>query len=736
MVTASRISLSGDARRDIAALDTAILDALNALIQRAGKPTAPSISDEQTPEDAPEPRGVLMDCEFGLVLLSARAALTAEGHSGLAGELADDGRVQQLVLSLVSSTLHTIGARPLPAKFRGGCREDAPFFFAAEPYAYYRFRSVRFTANLDAAMIMVGFFAAALQQYDAMLAQAPAPESLRVHKVTSLRDAALLACREGLSYALQCRMPTEGGLACFTSDPLACADTSKGADAIAAEFELENRLFYTWTTAETVRELSATTEWAQYLASVTSEPARSIASATSKLTEELSTALAGASEWCFRTFNARLEAFEPPDMDVLVRRAKPYKTQDALPAELQRLCEDAYPRLMHVYHIAQYAAVRSIAPEQMTLDEVRHTAQLLERLVSQSVLASELDIADHPDIFKLLKREYRFWNAEARTAGNYPDDAYFPLVVRALSGLLTRTLTSLHDRAEGEQPVQALVSLFRGLLQRLVTDLLARRPAGDDLQALWSRNRGGPYLLYATQRTVLALLAYQEFIERVDEYEKTRQSPARTALPADELRQELLRFLGLHLSRSLFDKALMDFFQSKTLAGPSGSPGAADAMAQGTSPNGDDLLPRLPWARALLETWLRNFSAEFERQKVPGNLRQWVDKLQKVHEARAARRGQPRDGLERAWQAIVKVDGIGQLIEEQGRQDALDVERLHVILFDYLFRQSIERAIKKGPGWEQTPLDFFSADDVLWLHITTAIENLPYPDATKPASTR
>src|SRR6185436_18852236 len=192
--------------------------------------------------------------------------------------------------------------------------------------------------------------------------------------------------------------------------------------------------------------------------------------------------------------------------------------------------------VLHVYHVSQYAAIRSIRPASLKVGEVRQILLLLDSLLSQHILGTGLDTARHEDLYRTLTRYYSL-GVTSNTM--YRDDAYFPLIVRSLSGLLSRTIDSLD--ASGRD-TQDLVKSFDLSLQKNSQNLLTRqaKEEQDGDAQLWSIMTRKPYVLYATQRTVFALIEYMRFILKMEEPDEEESKDSLRDLLTKSLAKALL----------------------------------------------------------------------------------------------------------------------------------------------------------------------------------------------------
>lgn len=537
----------------------------------------------------------MQNCEFGLALLASRKWLAQRGK--LDGEIKDERRITDLVIHLLQDGVTRLTTASL--EWKGGELKESQVFFRGDPYtSISERRAVYSSANLDAAMLILGFFAGALEAHDQAIARVDLTAMKTLHGlgVRTLRDAALLICREALRYALACRFEVNGQFQGFACDP---TSTQAG---LLNDYD---RLFFTWTTCETLHELLELSDWAAYLERVQVELADPrLATETRDLLLALEHDLSLASDWCLATFLGDFRKLDAPPIDVVVKAFAPLGEIGQPDPDIKSKAVAVGDYVRNVYSISQYAAIRSIAPTKITIPEVRDILNLLQSLVETHILGSGLDEAVHPLLYQTLTRYYSLGNSNRK---EYEDDAYFPLVVRSLSGLLARTITQL---GEAREPVLILVAEFRKSLHNLCKTMAERRPqdkeaeSGDDL--LWSVASSRPFLLYATQRTIFALLAYKDFLVEMERYENS-PSPNR---PAATVEEQLRDALAQSLASALFGP-VVEMFMRKV--GPLPAPGRTAGAESGRAAS-DSTFPQASWAREILLDWLRGLVTEFDSQ--------------------------------------------------------------------------------------------------------------------------
>src|SRR6185436_17630125 len=280
-----------------------------------------------------------------------------------------------------------------------------------------------------------------------------------------------------------------------------------------------------------------------------------------------------------------------------------------------------------------------------------------------------LDTARHEDLYRTLTRYYSL-GVTSNTM--YRDDAYFPLIVRSLSGLLSRTIDSLD--ASGRD-TQDLVKSFDLSLQKNSQNLLMRqaKEEQDGDAQLWSIMTRKPYVLYATQRTVFALIEYMRFILKMEEPDE------------EESKDSLRDLLTKSLAKALLAPVINDVLDKY----PHLDPSKAQAPAQ-------DHLPEPIWARRVISSWLDDFTEEFSKQKLPEKIPQFAEKLSRLRNGfRKRRPSKPGSQIEKAH-AVLKeaIESIFNLPEVGLKLRALDegdrswtAEILLPVLFEHIFRE-------------------------------------------------
>jgi len=556
------------------------LDAVGVMFARAIEHGAdkPSIEDKKNLIE-PDPlrnNGTLQNCEFGMMLLLAREWLGEELSA-----VAPPAPAEQAVLALVQQTAGRL-LNPLNSDQGGG--GGLRTFFTGEPYS--KRRNGKFAANLDAAMISVAFLMLAVARYNDSLAKLPIETELELPEwVKNLRDAALFVVADGLRYAVACKVTSKGQFQGFSCDP--DSQRERPEDGMLTR---DDRLFYTWTACETINDLK---QWREtYLGAKTplsaALPPQAVADIQS-LADQLEVNLDEAAAWCksefFEEFS-RLDIKEPKSLvrDIeKLKGKKPSAAQEAEVAELKACVQ-------HVYLISQYAAIRSLQPGAVDMQEVRVILDKLDNLVSRSIIGTGLDDAEDNDLFKTLTREYSI----GKSSGIYSDDAWYPLVVRSLAGLLARTLVDIGQRASAAElpALKELVASFTRSLDGHVKNLVSRRPKGGENGIdvkLWSFAADQPYVLYATQRTIFALMKYEEFLVEVAKPIVWKPEPSPNRDPVSVVTQRLAEHFRPMVAELI------------------------DQLGMVVADRAQVQLPSEPWAAEVISRWLTALAHDFPK---------------------------------------------------------------------------------------------------------------------------
>jgi len=119
--------------------------------------------------------------------------------------------------------------------------------------------------------------------------------------------------------------------------------------------------------------------------------------------------------------------------------------------------------------------------------------------------------------------------------------------------------------------------------------------------------------------------------------------------------------------------------------------------------NGHDLpLPDEPWATNVIRTWLSEFTTTFESSRVKGSLsekanwlrliRECVEEYKPTKDLPERKRKGVDEQLVRLKEEYNKICNLKTVGGELQKQPEWGVEELTPILFDYLFRNCVQRA--------------------------------------------
>lgn len=669
--------------QDLAPIQKQVIDAVREMFERAvsGIEGGSEITDESLVilddknDLVTDPRlnesGPLQDCEFGMILVLAREWF---GEANTQTDFFNNPRFQKAILLLVRRVVDRVfQVDKLKARGdeggEGKSKHDGPIaFFTAEPYTKYtkpQQKYPKYSANLDAAMITIAFLAPAVSQFNESLVSLDYTLSGMPDWVKNLRDAAIYVILDGLNYALDCRIVNGNKCEGFTCDPK--TRDEHPADGGFIESREFDRLFFTWTACETIRDLS---EWRQtYLDKVEILPPAAVVSDLKSRISQLEEALLQAASWCRNHFYKKFEEFTVPETKELVEMGWSPEREE----QINRMERD----VLHVYHLSQYAAIRSLAPEGVTLEEVRMIADKLDTLVREAIMESGLDAAKDEALFRTLTRNY--WLGTSNPLP-YRDDAWYPLVVRSLSGLLFRTLRGF-ERKSLRSDVETLVNAFEDSLKHRVEELLVRRPmdgpSGPE-DKLWSFACDQPYVLYATQRTAFALITYGDLLVEIARFRSGGISKG-----AGGLRQQLSFRAAERLATTVLEPIIDDLIAlARTSAANSPSP----AISQ------DVPLPDESWAADTICNLLRLATKDFKEADVAKTLKSKANNLILVRDTvfeNSTPEGFPNNASKalltcnQLLNSIFALPDVGQKL----KQSSWENTEVSGILFEHLLRQ-------------------------------------------------
>jgi hypothetical protein len=342
-----------------------------------------------------------------------------------------------------------------------------------------------------------------------------------------------------------------------------------------------DRLFFTWTTSETINDLRG---WRAYIEGL--EDYLPIKEILEKI-NNLESYLIESSNWAFNTFYDKFKDIKAPfNIKEFVSRKKvDIKLSDNLAKHIQ-----------FVYHLSQYAAIRSLTPNLLTPGEIKEITKRLNSLVINDIISSGLDESTETSIFRTLTRKYSLGASTGEGLKKYEDDAYYPLVVRSLSGLVIRSMEVL---SINELP--DLVDTMEKSLKLHYHNLRNRTPSDDEDNKLWAFTMNQPFMIYATQRTIYAMIIYKDLLEKLTKIEPISSIQK----PEDILRDELAKSIANNLLGPGIIKHLSDFAMSLTIQ-KTGQIEQNVSIIQGEP----------PWLTAIVEKWLNESISDFKNSNV------------------------------------------------------------------------------------------------------------------------
>src|SRR6266851_5953575 len=133
-----------------------VLDAVKVMFDR--------VASDQHLADNKDNKDTLQDCEFGMILLLVNKWFRTESHESEFFTSIDSGNYERVVVDLVRRVV----GRIIPRKQdQDGGEGSGLCFFTGEPYTKYDKRTViKYSANLDAAMITLAFLAPAVERFN------------------------------------------------------------------------------------------------------------------------------------------------------------------------------------------------------------------------------------------------------------------------------------------------------------------------------------------------------------------------------------------------------------------------------------------------------------------------------------------------------------------------------------------------------------------------------------------
>jgi len=681
----AEINLGNNLEEKISFIGRMISDALNVILDRAIKTKSEGelrIEDNKLPDS-----GILQNCEFGMIL--NEGVIWLKSHNCLRGTLRDENIIKDVVIFLLEKTIKRAIDRK--NEDEGGREEKDIVFFSGQPYTLYKKRGQDYYAsNLDAAMIIISFIATSLTHFNEIIAEKEIKfESTEIPKwVKTLRDASIFVISEGLKYAQKCKVYKQNSFAGFTCDP-----TSNSYPQDGGILNEHDRLFFTWTAAETIYDMIRFKE--NYLKKIQGEYLEEEgAKALIKLIDSLDGTLLESSIWVEQTFYADFEnikkKLEGRSVKDIVDEIQPIGDRP-LNAGQGKSISILRNYIPYVYHISQYAAIRSLSEKaDIDKEEIEKIPVLLKELVIEDIINSGLDNATQKELYNTLTRFYDLGNSGPES---YQDDAYYPLVVRSTSSLLIRTIKIIKKELNREDGLK-LIDSYSKILDIHVKKLLDRKPnkQDDGDEYLWSYAPNGmkEYVLYATQRTIFALLRFGDFLEAIDDFK-------REEITTDSIKTQLRNKLAQSIAENLLGPEVM-----RTLVEFSSS--VATEKSSATIQNVP--LPNPDWAADTIKNWLEDFVKQFYDTGVEEILNDRVNKLIHYLKFVSSEEINIPDELQNAERIkIVQNNVINErknIIEACPEIDAMngnwDNNKLLKILFNSIFKEFVnhqEASLKK-----------------------------------------
>ncbi len=692
---------------DINFVNTNIADAINELFRRVTsvENTKHEVLDEKV--YPPISKGVLQDCEFGMILLYSRHWLNSQ--NALLGLIAEEKDVKTVAIEIFERTINRIlvnNNRDYDALNSGGSFKDSPVFFTGEPYTYFTNRfGTTFSANLDAAMIILAFLSTTLVYCDKelnekIIALNPKVKQRLPDWVNSLKDVGLFVIKEGLEYAQACRVYSENKFFGFTCDP-----TSKLNEKGEIWLDDYDRLFFTWTACETINDL---VNWIEYVEKLEN---RKFAEELIGLITDLQSTIAIAGEWVYRSFYNDLVNFKSVNVKKIIDDIQ----NDEVDSETKiKIGEELKNYVQYVYHLSLYAAVRSLSPGIVLLQEIEKISTRINDLVLNDIIKTGLDLIpytrDTAMIFASLSRNYSLGSSNDYF---YADDAYYPLVVRSLSGLLTRTVSTFDKENWGR--FLELVHTFKATLKVHVEDnLTKRRPKKEEDNKLWAVVKDQPFTLYATQRTIFALITYGDFLKKMKAVESSG------VVSVDEAQKRLADKFAASIAKNLLGpevlKELVEFSSSVL-------------MEKSSKPTQKVPLPDPEWAQIIVLEWLSKFAEDFKKYQIEGFINQQAESLKSIwgYELPKKMKSEKKDKIADIFASIkLGIEDINRepLIGESlseiyhsgiDQSKNWDTRKIVPLLFKYMFYQFITTGSKSIADMKNSSAD-------LWGNIKSAVE--------------
>lgn len=619
------------------------LKALNVVLGRALENNK-HVLDQKEPAEGP-----VQDSEFGMILLMGRKWLRKLDK--LEGTLANEDNVADISLELLRRTSERIlGLRFAEEDKR---EDNKQVYFSGSPYATIVGKIPKSYDNVDAAALILSFLCVVSEEYWETIASQPHGfgEAVPAALGKTLLEATVYLIQEGIGYLTRC--------ADIDSETELCLGWTCRPGFTIKEGQERDRLFFTWTVSETIEDLK---EWEgmKKLQQFSAEVAQTIENGINdllRLRDE-------AAQSCDHEFSNLLQVRgKRKDVRELM------KTNDV---------DTIREYVQNVYHLSQFGAILSLSPKLLSLEKIDNICDALDYIVNRQIIGSTLDAvpkAENPKLFRSLTREYQIGDIGI----GYYDDAYYPLVVRAISALLYRSIDTLSTAPNvTKQQIRTLLDKNEKNLLSHVENLTDRHPKkleeGDEF--LWSFARDSEYVFYATERTIFALMHYGDFLEAAHKFRTSMEEG-----PPKEI-EEAVRQVLANKFVELFEPCAKEI--AKQMSG----------RYEGSGPRIAELDQLAPWVRNVFGAWLQKLIGEFVRTKIDQQvdkvLANWLFVVNRVEKLpRPLSRGKKSladkhlKSLHDAYDRVLKLDGIGPKLREITHQEQKD--ELKSAVFEYLF---------------------------------------------------
>ncbi|MBN2082123.1 hypothetical protein JW859_07935 [bacterium] len=487
----------------------------------------------------------------------------------------------------------------------------------------------------------------------------------------NLHELCLFVIDYGLTYAKQCMVRSGGGDGSFVgfapdpdtaklcnehSDVLVQIDReeiSKQDTSIPKVVDKFDRLFYTYSVMETIEDLK---RWSDsYLSEILSNTA--LGKEKSELVRSIQTQV----EWlrlraseAFIWTNDMLgqylagdgsgglgSSFKDKyglDLAEIVNQVHSLETEylkEGVPQEKElnrKIDEEIAPHVQQVFYLSHLLAVRSMTIANLDVDDTLQLIKSTHKIMQEDVIASGLDNTLHGDLARSLQRKYSFGSSLDILL---IDDACVGLVFRGIAGVILRIIQSAKHRESAgfkafinealeivESEYDALVNRHPAVIHDFKPDRSALGSANlyaeisgskwgmrsvETDRRLWSFMDGGPYVLYATQRTILAMLVLSDLLDEYEDYLGRGSVDVIQNRIKDTLTKSLAEALVAPLMSTVMDDLAK---QVQNWAGSLVKP-AAEAKPQAPVSALPTWIEEPAWLNEIVHGWLRGEVDEF-----------------------------------------------------------------------------------------------------------------------------